>query len=406
MTLTAVSHWKHCRCVAVHSDNYWALEAEESDELRRLQSSKKGKLSSAVQTQAVLLCILVVINGNDLLIKAYSQSRSQASGESYSPSCVIAVTCISSVLLGNILAFVKPSASESRLDAVRKCWSLHQILRMGLPAALFTLSATLKFVAVAFVAPGTAMAIDQTGLILGAVLGVALLKKQYTGGQWAALLFVTACLFIYMQAHGHSNRSKHEDSDGPGSSLGLLLCVLEVVVGCLGGLSCELLLKSNSHVPFFVSKSHMEVAGSLAALFSCLVLEPIFFGSCSLLERGMFAGWDSWTLAVACLALAKSWLAGMVVCLLDTTAYSLAGTMAMVLVYAESLFLLSEDPREDFDLCVCLAVLLLATAVASFALVSAAAGKRRMLACKTAIHREVTQSSASGSSLKQPLLKK
>mmetsp|Transcript_13769 Transcript_13769/g.37279 ORF Transcript_13769/g.37279 Transcript_13769/m.37279 type:complete len:416 (+) Transcript_13769:70-1317(+) len=353
----------------VYSESYWALEAGEREKCqeRSIAPDDSNINFSGVARKLLLPALLASIKAHDVLLKAFSQGQERGA-ERYSPSCVVLVTGLVSVFIGNVYAFCRPQG-QSRLAAVGECWSPRRIMFMGVPASLFTLSIVLKFVGLGYTDAAIMMAVDQMGLLVTAVLGSRFARKAYSRQQWVALLCVTLGSFWFCQAQARS-KTRIETAAAhsfDANVLGVLLCSVSMLASALGGIASELLLKTHSGTPFHVQKTHMEMAGVGAALFSCRVLEPAFYGSCTLRDRGLFAGWNRWTVAIFLLSLAKTWLAAMVVCVLDTIAYSLTGTAALLLVYAEELLLFSEDVSEAFEMESFLAMLWLAAAVAGVA---------------------------------------
>lgn len=237
----------------------------------------------------------------------------------------------------------------------------------------FMLSAIFKFLALGHMSPAAVVTVDQSQLLLFAMVGRMLLGKNYSFPQWSCLISVTLCIYWFDQAKLHHS-TKHVATAAVTTSseraLGLALMAGSVIFACLGGLSCEFLLKKEPSIPFYVSKAHMEVGGTISALLACLVLEPLMSGSCSLLDRGLFGGWDSWTRLVFATTFGKSWLAGIVVQVLDNLILALAGTVSMLLVYLEQLGLIGTGLHEPFDSHVFLAVLSLAASLAAYTLTS------------------------------------
>lgn len=390
--LIAASH-SESHQLALNAD---AWEQETGQPASSTTGAPNAGRPSSFLVQVSLLALLVSLNANDVLLKAYSQRLALDAGRRpYSISSVMLLTNAASVLTANLMAAALPpditASNMSRLDVVKQCWLLKRILLMTVPAAFFSVSTAMKFLALCFISAADVLAVDQCGLLLCALVGWAFMGKQYSFFQWLSLLGVSVSVYWYGLAKGRCEQSQRWAAAPPvavapptagddARLCGLLLMMGSALMSCFGGLVGEILLKQSSSTPFFVSKAHLDVGGTVSALIACLLLEPAFRGSCSLLERGLFGGWDCWTAGVAAISLCKSWVSGMVVRVLDNLAFSLAGTTAMLLVYLEQQLLPAGSLHEEFDKDVFLAVLSLATAVASFAVASQrAAGARKRL---------------------------
>jgi len=362
-----------------HLDQPWLFLGDNTDakQERRGTQCRRSVL-------AAVCALLVLVNCNDTVLKAYSQQRGQALGQQYMPSSVMLVSNMISVVIGIVCALLFPEEDPKKCMAFRRYLQGRQLLRMSLPAVLFTISGTLKFVALGLVPPDVVSTLEQGAVLLCALLGWLCLRKSYTAAQWAALLAVSGGLLWHQNtehraAAGEMDTDWHAVTPMAAQRLwrGLLLMGFSVLAVTAGGLSCEVMLKG-ARLPFYVQKAQMELAMAGAGLFYALVLQPLLQGSCPLQERGLFHGWDGLTVLVLLLHTAKSWLATTTVLLLDNLTYTLAGNVAMLFVYVERLLLLSEDPWESFDAEALAALSATALGVACFAGATARQGRRKM----------------------------
>mmetsp|Transcript_104398 Transcript_104398/g.322098 ORF Transcript_104398/g.322098 Transcript_104398/m.322098 type:complete len:503 (+) Transcript_104398:47-1555(+) len=383
-----------------HLDQGWLLQ----DESPTMPSPARGAnvWDRFLKPGAVCL-FLILVNANDTILKSVSQQRGKAlAGERYLPSSVMLVSNLISVLIGNALCFLNapglagcpglPLAPWQRVDGLSHFWVWDQLLQMSVPAVCFTLSGTLKFVALGLVPPDVVVTLEQSTVLLCALMGWAWLGKRYSRMQVLMLMQVT-CGFLWYQSAEQRNIGRSEVDASECLShfwLGLSLMSCSVVMVTAGGLSCEKLLKGSQVRPFYIQKAQMEFSMAVAGLFYCLLLQPLLQGSNPLLELGLFHGWDSWTVWVLALHTCKSWLATTVVRMLDNLTFTLAGNAAMLLVYMERLALLSEDAFESFRLEVFVSLCCTAIGVGGFAVASARrheemrlVSRRRRKAAKT-----------------------
>jgi len=370
-----------------HIDQGWLLsegtETKKRDLLGHLLFSKGLVGRRALFVARGSLCaVLVLVNANDTVIKALSQhSGHQAQGRPYMPSSVMLVSNLLSVITGNLLCVVlsarrkAPNKLQRPLhQALQTFWVCRQLLQMSVPAVLFTLSGTLKFVALGLIHPDMVIAMEQGTVLLCAVMGWLWLKKSYSRGQWAGLLTITAGLAWHQIAKRHELHDHAVTSSGVAEAsqllAGVILMLGSVVTVTGGGLSCEVLLKGSGDRPFYIQKAQMELSMAFAGLFFCLVVQPLLQGSCPLLEHGLLYGWNGWTVLVLLLHTAKSWLATTTVLLLDNLTFTLTGNVSMLLVYMEQLLLLSAEHTSGFQAEVFFALLCTAFGVAGFAAAS------------------------------------
>lgn len=366
------------RLIALASGNLehgWLLQADLPQNY-----SVAGDLQSRNQflARCALCVVLVLVNANDTLLKSFSQMRGKGmSGQSYSPSSVMFVSNLISVFIGNVLCIVKFGYKETLLDMKRlrelsRFWAGRQLVQMSLPAVCFTLSGTLKFVALGLVPPDVVITLEQSSVLLCALMGWAWLGKRYSVVQVSVLLQITCGFLWYQSAQHRAIGASAQDASQTLSQYwaGLLLMCGSVVMVTAGGVSCEKLVKGATDRPFFIQKAQMELSMAAAGLLYCLVLQPILQGSSPLAQHGLLHGWDRWTVLVLIFHTSKSWLATTTVRTLDNLTFTLAGNVAMLLVYVERLLFLDEDLWESFRLEVLAALMFTALGVGGFAVAS------------------------------------
>lgn len=253
-------------------------------------------------------------------------------------------------------------------------WVPGQLLQMLVPAACFTFSGNLKFVALGLVNPDFVTTMEQSSLILCAALGWVFMGKRYSIAQWVAIFTLTCGLLWFDRAQrkavrGHEGAAEfHLTGEAADAHLwtGLALMILSVLMVTVGGLSCELLLKDSRGRPFFVQKAQMEFGMAVFGVFYCLCLQPAPPVSSHPCKNGLFDGWDGWTVFTLFLHTAKSWLATTTVLFLDNFAFTLVGNVTMLLVYAETILLFDGPKSGGFRPEVLGAVILTALSAVAF----------------------------------------
>merc|ERR1719230_548996 len=103
--------------------------------------------------------------------------------------------------------------------------------------------------------------------------------------------------------------------------LGFLLTAIFVLISCFASVYCEVVLKKDKHLPFYIQKIFLEIPGGFFSVFCTIVLRPILMNngiaekklSFSWVDQGMFFGWDNALVPVLFLfVIAKSWLSGII----------------------------------------------------------------------------------------------
>jgi len=338
-------------------DSSAALRVEQL--LTRRDSSNPASKARKLLFYTTICVVLVLVNANDSVCKSLSQDHAKGrSGKGYLPISVMLVSSAMSVLIGNAICVWRAfnGDCDSDTNPSSTFWVPSQLLQMLVPAACFTFSGNLRFVALGVVNPDFVTAMEQSSVILCAALGWVFMGKRYSAAQWVAILTLTCGLLWFDRAQRNAVNSqegaaeRHLVGQAADAHLwaGLALMILSVLMVTAGGLSCELLLKDSRGRPFFVQKAQMEFGMALFGVFYALCLQPALQGSCPLCENGLFDGWDRWTVFTLCLHTAKSWLATTTVLFLDNLAFTLAGNVSMLLVYAETILLLDGPKASGF----------------------------------------------------------
>merc|ERR1712187_1043668 len=116
------------------------------------------------------------------------------------------------------------------------------------------------------------------------------------------------------------------------------MMLLQVILSSFASLMAEKLLKE-VNMRFYEQKACMEVPGAFVSLLSSYVLSPQLFNDRSIVDKGIFHGWDRMTCLVLLIMLTKLWLAGIIAKILDSVVKQLASCGALLLVYFEMMCL-------------------------------------------------------------------
>lgn len=314
----------------------------------------------------VLLATFVLISANDPLIKAASKVEINGKRQfAYSPSSVILVSCILTVMLGNGISFFHDGWS-----GVARCWDRTLILKMSPPAALFTVCAVLKFTALRYLPADIAILLDQSSLVVMAIMISYFMKTSYSPAQWTSLLLITISMLQYMALRDADRRNTEVNLPTEMSSnllLGLGLMSIEVVFSVISALLAEKLLKEVD-AWFWEQKARMELSGSIVAACSCYIVGPLLFHDTTVIEKGLFYGWDRMTLVVLLLTLSKVWLSSLIAKTLNSLVKQIGSCAAVLLVYFEMLILPPPFSSEsvEFDYNAFVALIVVAASILSF----------------------------------------
>lgn len=292
----------------------------------------------------------------------------------------------------------------------REGW-LKKVAVFAIPGCGFALTSYLGILAVVFLSADTAKVLEQTCLMVLAVMAKLWFKRGQSMAGWTLLCVVTLCSCAYASTKqleedlaavkAGATASQAQKEGGAMMTVGIVLCLSNVIFQSGVSILCEGLLKAERDTPFYIQKFYMEISGFL---FSFLLVGLVNPGMVKMLEaigesagiqkqvafstKGMKGSWfkdplagmgDPFWWVTFLLMIAKSWLSGCVVKLLSSIAKQLCQVISVGITYFMSLIHLSCPDKTDYfclgnirsatfamiccDLCIILSVIGYALAV-------------------------------------------
>jgi len=323
--------------------------------------------------------VFVLLSANDTILKSKSKRRIDGEDEprdfAYAPSSVLLVAGLVSVSLGSLTA-----AFHHGVVGLQRCWEPRLILRLTPVSILFQLGTVLKFISLKYLPPDMVVVLSQMNLVLLAVTMRFILGKRYNTSQWIALTITSLATQQYLTIRDGRHKGDFDRSPAELSAnvmTGMLVLVVMCFVETLASVFAERYLKDRGgkQEAFYIQKVHIDFAGFIFSALWCYVLEPFVLKdmgwSCKphrcrqVIDEGLFSGWDSLTVAVLGMVVAKLWISAFVAKVLDSVVKQVGSCLAMLVTYVEVMWLYPEKNPFDFDTAVALAVVIMS--IASFA---------------------------------------
>lgn len=143
------------------------------------------------------------------------------------------------------------------------------------PAAIgFALSQFLGFFNLKFLAADVMKVLDQSRLLVTAVVMMFLLRKSYSRATWNSLIVITLAAVIY----GNVNTLVAAGSAGSGSPnlpVGMIFVLVNATVTALAGVWAEKYMKAYKSTPFYIQKLYLEVGNMFVQLIFLYVANPL-----------------------------------------------------------------------------------------------------------------------------------
>lgn len=195
------------------------------------------------------------------------KTNNVASSWSFDFSEIMFWNAVLSIVLGLILA-----AYNRKLGFLFSKESAKMCLIFQPAAVGFALSQFLGFFNLRFLAADVMKVLDQSRLLVTAIVMMFLLRKSYSRATWNSLIVITLAAVIY----GNVNTLTLGGGGGsPNFPVGLVFVLLNATVTALAGVWAEKYMKAYKSTPFYIQKLYLEVGNMIVQLIFLYVANPI-----------------------------------------------------------------------------------------------------------------------------------
>merc|ERR1712232_360894 len=154
---------------------------------------------------------------------------------------------------------------------------------------MFSMTSYLQFVIFSFISADVFKVLEQSRLLVTALLSFMFLGRPYSIASWCTLVMVTLASISYGEISQLESAVDSGHSKTMASSnffVGSMLTALFVVIQCGASVYAELWLKQDRHIPYFIQKFYLETSGLAFALFITLFLDGWMVRAGLSAERG------------------------------------------------------------------------------------------------------------------------
>eukprot|EP00929_Paragymnodinium_shiwhaense_P113337 TRINITY_DN81608_c0_g1_i1.p1 TRINITY_DN81608_c0_g1~~TRINITY_DN81608_c0_g1_i1.p1 ORF type:complete len:456 (+),score=61.32 TRINITY_DN81608_c0_g1_i1:169-1536(+) len=156
---------------------------------------------------------------------------------------------------------------QGGIDQLKLCFHLPSILKFSAAGAFFGFSAVFAFLAQDALSPGSYALYAQSGIIAVPVMWRIIFNTSMGALAWLHIVLIGVGIFTYRM-------SEIGGSGGADTSIGVFWVVMKVLVAGTGSVVAELLLKSDSKVPFTVQVSYILPSKALCCFSTIWLLPP------------------------------------------------------------------------------------------------------------------------------------
>ena len=238
----------------------------------------------------------------------------------------------------------KVASAEAYVAALTGILNERSVLKLAVPAGLFTLQNFLLFVSLEHLDVMTFQVLSQTKLLSAALFTVWLLDRRISNWQWVSLVVLAGGVLL-AQYDTTGSRKHTPPNPGTGNApsfiLGAISCVLSGLSSSFAGVYFEKVVKTTPP-SLAVRNIQLGVFAIPMAIFSCLVLD---------VRRGGFHYWQGYSpfiLALVTVHAAGGLLVAVVVKYADNILKGFATALAIVVSGVFASLFWSYSPTKAF----------------------------------------------------------
>eukprot|EP00915_Cephaloidophora_sp_WS-2016_P002654 GHVH01003587.1.p1 GENE.GHVH01003587.1~~GHVH01003587.1.p1 ORF type:complete len:390 (-),score=25.98 GHVH01003587.1:578-1672(-) len=223
-----------------------------------------------------------------------------------------------------------------------------ETLKVGVPAALYTIQNNLLFVAISNMPAALYQVSYQLKILTTAFLSMIILNKHISAQQWVGLVALFAGVALIQMPSGDS--SSKPDSPHVNLFLGLVAVVSACFTSGFAGVYFEKILKGSS-TSIWLRNIQLGLFGTVLGLAGC-----IYFDGDRVASQGFFTGYNALTVTVILLQSAGGLIVAMVLKYADNILKCFGNTMAILFSCMISWHLGDYEPSIFFVFGTCLVV--------------------------------------------------
>lgn len=300
--------------------------------------------------------IKIVVDGKEVADPQYS----------YDFSSVSFWSALLAIVIGLGLA-----AKDGRLGEIFCKKGMHMCLVFQPAAVGFALSQFCGFFGIMFLDGDVLKVLDQSRLLVTAIVMVVMLGKRYSRATWNSLgvISVAAVMYVVTKQLTASNEkleedlAKHlagetvKDAGKAGTDkawIGILSVLVNAAIMAFAGVYAEKYMKAYKATPFYIQKIYLEIGNVFTSMLFMYLISPALnnaFGKKSV-SNPIVAGWGSnvYVIPLFVMFFAKSYLQGILVKRMSSLVKAVAAVVATCMAYFFSLIHVSgcKNPKDFF----------------------------------------------------------
>jgi drug/metabolite transporter (DMT)-like permease len=234
-------------------------------------------------------------------------------------------------------------------------WRREPLIIFSINGIVYALGDYLEMAAIGGLPAAAYQILQQSRIILTALLMIPAKGLYQTRLQWTLLAILTFSMSTYMIiASGKKEDKAASTADASALITGFIMAFLKVIISCVGAVISDKYMKKFSQDPTHVCIARTFVARAVA-IVALSFTQDIW-------QKGFFSGWDAMTIAVTASFIIKSVSTLYIVALLDSILKNIAEAFSVLVIYAWDVLAMGKE----FQVATFLSVLVVVAACAAY----------------------------------------
>jgi hypothetical protein len=306
-------------------------------------------------TELMIFFLFVLVRAAHPVVIASSKTTlpDGSLGFAYASSSTVIVMTVSMCL-----AFLVQCYAIGGAEQFATIWESRPFIIFSINGIVYALGDYLEMAAIGGLPAAAYQILQQSRIILTAVLMIPAKGLYQTRLQWTLLAILTFAMSTYMIiASSNKKPSSSESSSTSDASqliMGTIMAFMKVVISCLGAVISDKYMKEFKKDPTHVCIARTFVSRALA-IVALSFTQPVW-------QQGFFNGWNAMTIGVTASFIIKSVSTLYIVALLDSILKNIAEAFSVLVIYGYDVLCVGKP----FDIATFLSVMVVVSACAAY----------------------------------------
>jgi hypothetical protein len=301
--------------------------------------------------ELVVFFIFVLVRAAHPVVIAASKSDlgDGKTGFAYQSSSTVIVMTVSMCI-----AFLIQCYALGGKQQFGTIWESRPFIIFSINGVVYALGDYLEMSAIGGLPAAAYQILQQSRIILTALLMIPAKGLYQTRLQWTLLAILTFSMSTYMIIASGKKEEKSSDSDMSTLITGTIFAFLKVIISCVGAVISDKYMKEFKNDPTHVCIARTFVARAIAIVLLSFTQDTWV--------KGFFSGWNAMTIGVTASFIIKSVSTLYIVALLDSILKNIAEAFSVLVIYAFDVLAMGKP----FEIASFLSVLVVVSACAAY----------------------------------------